>query len=98
MPMEKGILGMVVQHLPPPSDSQEGKLSVICPALLSSRPPRSEEEYQQVESSGRTLEEDWNNLRASVLHCKRDADTPSVAYVTKMQPVSSRLYDIVTRS
>jgi ribosome assembly protein 1 len=33
MPMEKGILGMVVQHLPSPLRSNENKLSVICPAL-----------------------------------------------------------------
>lgn len=30
--------------------------------------------------------------------CKQDDDYPAVAYITKMQPFSSRLYDIVTRS
>lgn len=30
--------------------------------------------------------------------CSSSEDAPAVAYVTKMQPISSRLYDIVTRA
>lgn len=76
MPMEKGILGMVVQHLPSPRGAQESKLGVVCPQLLSQQGP----------------------LREALAKCANAAEGPTVAYITKMQPVSSRLYDVVTRA
>mmetsp|Transcript_25604 Transcript_25604/g.19367 ORF Transcript_25604/g.19367 Transcript_25604/m.19367 type:complete len:115 (+) Transcript_25604:100-444(+) len=33
MPVEKGILSMVVQHLPSPNVAQKNRLAVICPQL-----------------------------------------------------------------
>ena len=91
MPMEKGILGMVVQHIPSPATAQETKIAVVCPGLKADRAPRQDEdsEENQVE---------WEALKAAVIHCSHDSSAPVVAYATKMQPVSSRLYDIVTRA
>jgi len=74
--MEKGILGMVVQHLPSPRVSQESKLEVVCPSLLSQQGP----------------------LKEALAKCANSSEVPTVAYITKMQPVSSRLYDVVTRA
>jgi translation elongation factor EF-G len=94
MPMEKGILGMVVAHLPSPRLAQESKLSIICPSLLQPKPPKTEDSSWVIPSP----QEEWDRLREAVIGCKNGESAPAIAYVTKMQPVSSRLYDVVTRS
>lgn len=57
--MEKGILGMVVQHLPSPQMSQESKVSVICPAFASDHP-----KYPEI-IDDKTLVE-WRELKLAV--------------------------------
>lgn len=37
MPVEKGILSMVVQHLPAPNVAQRNRINLICPAFNSSK-------------------------------------------------------------
>lgn len=35
MPVEKGVLSMVVQHLPSPNVAQRNRVGVICPLLMN---------------------------------------------------------------
>jgi hypothetical protein len=37
MPVEKGVLSMVVQHLPSPNVAQKNRVGVICPLLLDAK-------------------------------------------------------------
>ena len=77
MPMEKGILGMVVQHLPSPLKSNEFKLPVICPALESEYP-----KYPKVYDD--KILEEWKNLKSAIIKCSNKLEDPAVAYITKM--------------
>lgn len=87
MPMEKGILGMVVQHLPAPTAAQKNRASIFCPALVN-----------EADKTVHKNEQDYLKLKNSVLECNNSADEPVVAYITKMQPFSSRIYDVLTRA
>jgi translation elongation factor EF-G len=44
------------------------------------------------------LQEPQSLIRDAINKCDQRDDAPTVVYVTKMQPFSSRLYDITTRS
>jgi hypothetical protein len=59
---------------------------VVCPGLNNENPYDEESK------------EEWHKLREDVIKCKNEEEAIAVAYVTKMQPISSRLYDIVTRA
>ena len=64
---------------------------MICPALQADNPSYPEEIDEK------TLME-WKELQRAVNMSSNIEGGPAVAYITKMQPFSSRLYDIVTRA
>lgn len=85
MPMEHGIFKMVVDHLPNPQEAQANRMKIFCPFLCQ---PNLKEQYHGLKEA---IEKCESGLRG-------DKDVPTTVYVTKMQPFSSRLYDITARS
>jgi hypothetical protein len=75
--MDKGIFGMVVQHLPSPKESQESKLSVVCPGLLNV-------ELSSGVDSTESNKAEWSSLREAVTRGINESTVPTIAYVTKM--------------
>lgn len=72
MPVEVALLGMVIQCLPSPKESQVNKV-------------------ESLSSQFATKNERYLDLKNSIVGCKQDG--PLVVFVTKMQPVPSKLYD-----
>jgi translation elongation factor EF-G len=64
---------------------------VICPALQAENP-------QYPEVIDEKTQGEWRELQRAVNLSSNKEGGPAVAYITKMQPFSSRLYDIVTRA
>jgi ribosome assembly protein 1 len=88
MPLEKGILSMVVTKCPSPKKAQQERMSVICPDLESEYPPAYLSEHR----------EEFKQIRKSLMECSNTEDSPAVVYITKMQPVSAGLYDAVIKN
>ena len=83
MPVEKGILSMVILQLPSPVVAQKNRIGIICPGFKSTKLEK---------------EEEFKLLKEGVEHCRQQNSYPVVVSITKMQPFNARLYDIVTRA
>lgn len=75
---------MAVEHLPSPLKSQVNKVKVLSAQFL----PENEH----------ALTPAVKNIKQAIVDCRRDEQSPLVAFVSKMQPVESRLYSVVTRT
>lgn len=81
MPVDKGILSLVVQQLPSPVIAQKHRISVISPNIMLEAGQSEEVKF----------------IKQSIENCMTGKDAPTIAYVTKMQPFSSRIFDVLTR-
>ena len=81
MPMEHGILKMVVDHLPSPDKAQQKRIKVFCPYFAQ---PKIKPEHEPI--------------KQAIITCNQSDDVPTTVYVTKMQPFSSRLFDITVHA
>ena len=80
IPLDQGILSMVIGHLPSPDQAQQIRYKQFCPALANPKAPPKVAE-----------------IREAIIKCA-NIEAPTIAYVTKMQPFSSKLYDIITKA
>lgn len=86
LPMEEGIMRMIAEHLPSPEDAQINRYKQFCPALGNAK-----------------IAAPQQAIKDAIIACKpaikgRENNPPTIVYVTKMQPFSSRIYDIITKA
>ena len=87
MPLDEGILKMVMEHLPAPVDVQGERIRNFCPIMDDKRQGNK-----------------YDGVKVPIQQCLsgllkgQETEVPTTVYVTKMQPYSSRLYDITTKN
>ena len=94
IPIDTSIFNMIVNRLPSPMQHQRERLAVFCP-MLAELPSESvhrplgvsEEEYETLKRIKEGIES-WDN----------SDDAPIVIFISKMQPIDTKSYEIATKT